>query len=269
MTERELGVLRWFALFVGLLLIAPLVVMLLASLNNGFTIFLPPRDWGLRWYSEAVRNDFLVEAFTFSMMTAAVSAAFAVVLGVAAGFAIARYEFPGRGLLHALVMTPLLIPTVVVAIGILQLFSSLGIPISPEGLVAGHTAASLPFVTRLTLAGIGAIDPRLESAALSLGASRWRMYRTVVYPQIRPAVLSGLILAFLLSLEETTIAIFTSSPGATTLPVQLLRYYSNRSDPLVAAASSILLVITVVVAYALDRMFGLLKLLSGNDTTVK
>lgn len=265
MTERGLRILRWYALLVGLAMLLPLVVVVLASLNSGGTVFVPPRAWGFDWFDTAVHNKALVRAFRFSVETAFVVALISLVLGTVAAVAVHRYEFPGRRAILTFVMSPLLIPHIVLAIGLLQVFAEFGVPSSPSGLIAGQVVVAIPFVVRLVLAGVAAIDDRLEWAALSLGASRARTYWKVILPQIRPALTSAGVLAFLVSFDESVISVFTSTPTHTALPATLLGYYEERSDPLIAAVSTIMILIVVVAVLILDRFFGLLKLLSGGN----
>lgn len=269
MSDRVFKLLRWYSLAVGVLMTGPLVVVILASFNRGIVTWVPPRRWGFEWYDKAVHNELLTGAFRFSLVNALVVAVVATVVGGSVGLAIARYRFAGRDVIHAVVMAPLLIPHIVLALGILKLFSEVGLNTSPQGLVAGHIVSVLPFVVRLTLSGAGAIDPRLEKAAHGLGASSLRTLWTVTLPQMAPALASASVLAFLVSFDESVISVFTATPGNVTLPATLLNYYHDRSDPLIAAASAIVIVLSIVVVVILDRAFGLLKLLGGNSAATR
>jgi putative spermidine/putrescine transport system permease protein len=263
MTSGSIAVLRAYALLVGILMMLPLAVIVFASLGTGAFVEVPPHHIGLRWYEVALNSRNFVKAFLFSLETAAVVAVLATAIGIGCAMAIQRYRFPGRRIIEALVMAPLMLPHIVFAIGVLQLFSNLRIVTSPYGLVGGHVVIVLPFVVRLMMTGIAGLDPMLESASQSLGASTLDTIRRIVLPLMAPAALSAFVFAFLVSFDETSVSLFTSVPGATTLPVELLNYVEQRGDPLATAVSSMMIVIAVVVIVVVDHFFGLLRLLSG------
>ncbi len=260
-----MGLLRAYAVLIAAIMLGPLAAIFLASATSDSFVTVPPVHWGLRWYGLALAERSFASAFLFSLQTATAVAILAGVLGVGGAIAIERYRFPGRGTAHAALMAPMMLPHIVLAIGLLQLFSLLHVATSPFALVAGHVVIVLPFIMRLTMAGIAGVDPLLELAGQSLGASRFDTLRRVLLPLIAPSVLSGLVFAFLLSFDEAVIAVFTSTTGRTTIPVQILNYAEQRSDPLVAAVSSLMVLVAVGVILAVDRTFGLLRLLSGGQ----
>lgn len=265
MSRTSLAALRGYAVIAGILMVTPLVAVIVASLTADEVVRIPPDNWGFRWYWEAFGDSDFVGAFFFSLETAAAVALIAGVLGVGCAIAIHLYRFPGRGAVQSLVMAPLMLPRVVIAILLLLLFSKIAVTTSPYGLVAGHVLITMPFVVRLTLAGLAGIDPSLERVGRSLGASQAYVLRRIVVPLIAPSVMCGVLFAFLLSFDETVIAIFTSVPGRTTLPVLIFNYAQNRTDPFVPAVSSIVVLVGVVVILVVDRFFGLLRLLSGGE----
>ena len=265
MSRSLLGMLRAYALVVAALMIVPLVIVVVASATADGYVVIPPAHWGIRWYREAFADRSFVGSFFFSVETAAAVALISGVLGLLSAIAVQRYSFPGKHFLHGLLMAPMLLPHIVVAIGLIQLFSTLHLNTAPLGLVGGHIVIALPFVMRLTLAGMAGIDPMLEIAGMSLGASRFTAVRRILVPLIAPALISGIVFAFLLSFDEAVIAIFMSEPGKTTVPVQIFNFAEQRSDPLVAAVSSLMIILAVVVILLVDHFFGVLRLLSGGE----
>ncbi len=265
MSRSALVVLRLYSIGVAILLILPLAVAVVGSLTSDGFMSVPPVHWGLTWYANALRDRSFADAFRFSLIVAPIVAVLATTLGVIASIALYRYQFAGRAAVLALVMAPLMLPHILIAIGLLQLFATVRVSTSPWGLIAGHVVIALPFVVRLVMTGLAGLDPQLEHASYSLGGSRIYTLRRVTVPLMAPAVLSGLVFAFLISFDETTIAFFAAVPGATTLPVQILSYAQNRSDPLVAAVSAMMLLLGVIVILIVDRSFGLLRLLSGGQ----
>lgn len=265
MNRTAIGVLRVYAILAAAVMAAPLLAVIVASLTADAVIAVPPKNWGLRWYAEVLREPSFLAAFVFSLQTAAGVAVISGILGVGSAVAIHVYHFPGRRIVESLVMAPLLLPHVVIAILLLLLFSRLGITTSPYGLVAGHVLITTPFVVRLVLAGLAGIDPALENVARSLGASQVTVLRRIIIPLVMPSVLSGVLFAFLLSFDETVVAIFTSVPGRTTLPVLIFNYAEHRTDPLVPAISALVVIFGAVSILVIDRLFGVLRVLSGGQ----
>lgn len=263
-TGRTLGA---YTVVIALVMLAPLVVIMAASFTGAGYVTFPPQGFSLQWYVSAVQDSFFVQAFVFSLGTALVVALAAGVLGVAAALAVHRYRFPGRGAVVALLMAPFMVPHIVLAVGITQLLSTYGIAQSPYGLVGGHIVLTLPFVVRLVLAGMSAMDDRLEAASRTLGASAVRTFTSVTLPLIGPSLAAGMVFAFLLSFDETGISVFTALPGATTLPAAIYQYAEQRSSPTLTAVSAMLIVFGFVTALILERGFGLLRLLSGGART--
>jgi putative spermidine/putrescine transport system permease protein len=266
MSSQTLGVLRAYAILVAILILAPLAVAILASLTADGFMRVPPVHWGTTWYAAALADRTFLDAFKFNLIIAPTVAVLSVVLGVSSSIALYRFRFAGRELVHGLIMAPLMLPHILIAIGLLQLFATFRVSTSPYGLIAGHVVITVPFVVRLVMAGMAGLDPLLEHASYSLGASRFYTLRRVTVPLIGPAVMSALVFALLISFDETTIAIFMAVPGSTTLPVQIFSYAQNRSDPLIAAVSSMMVALGVVVIVVVDRAFGLLRLLSGRSS---
>ncbi len=259
------NLLRVYSWLMAALIVMPIAVVVTVSLTAEGSVRFPPQHWGLRWFLEAFTERSFVQAFLFSVEAAAAVAVIASVLGLTSALALVRYSFRGSKFIQGFVMAPLLLPHLVIAIGLLQLFAALGITTSPGGLIAGHVAVVFPFVLRLSLGGLAGIDPNVEKAAYTLGATRLYVFRRVTLPLMASPVLSGAVMAFLLSFDETVISIFTSVPGRTTLPVMIFNYAEQRSDPLIAAVSSIMVIVAIIAIAIADRSVGLLNLLSGGQ----
>ena len=145
-----------------------------------------------------------------------------------------------------LILSPLIVPVIVVAIGIYYAFSRYGLVGSPVGLVLAHTCLAVPFVVTSVSASLAGIDPRLEQAALSLGATPRGTFFQVTLPLIRPGVLVGALFAFITSFDELVVALFLSGSGAVTLPRRMWDDLRFAIDPTIAAVSTLTIVLTVV-----------------------
>ncbi len=236
----------YHALFVAFMLAPILVVCFVAFTPEGYLSF-PTDRWSLRWFYAIGRYPEFVSAFWRSLWLGALSSAVAVALSVPAALAIARHRFPGREAMTTLFMSPLMIPHVVLGIAFLRFFTQIGLGGTFVGLVLAHIVIVLPFALRLTLASAVGLDRALEHAALS------------------PGLVSGWALAFINSFDEVTMTVFIAAPGTETLPVRMFLYIQDNIDPLVTSVSACVIAVTVLALVALDRAYGLERLLVGRS----
>lgn len=254
--------LAFHTLFVTFILAPIVVVCLVAFTPEGF-LSIPTTHWSLRWFRAIADYPEFVEAFWTSLGLGALSSTITVALSVPAAIAIARYRFPGREGLTAFFLSPLMIPPVVLGIAFLRFFTQVGLGGTFTGLVLAHIVIVFPFALRLVLASASGMDRALEDAAVSLGATPFGVFRRVTLPLILPGVASGWALAFIQSFDEVTMTVFIASPASTTLPVRMFLYIQDNIDPLVSSVSAAVIAVTVVFLVALDRVYGLEKLLAG------
>ncbi|MBC3419268.1 MULTISPECIES: ABC transporter permease [unclassified Pseudomonas] len=252
-----------FHSLVVVFMLAPLVVVCLVAFTPENTLSLPTAGFSLRWF-EAVfeRADFL-EAFKNSLQLAFLAASLATLIAVPAGLAITRLQFPGRDFLNVLFLSPIIIPHLVLGVALLRLFALLGVNGSFTWLVLAHTVVITPYVLRLVIAAAIGVDRSAEQAAESLGASRFTLFRKITLPMILPGIAGGWLLAFINSFDEVTLSIFVTSPATQTLPVKMYVYATESIDPMMAAVSALVIVLTAVTMILLDRVYGLDRVLVG------
>jgi len=254
--------LLYHALFV-IFMIAPIVVVVwVAFTPEGFLSF-PTTHWSLRWFYAIARYPEFIAAFWQSLGLGALSSAIAVAISVPAALAIARHRFVGREAFQALFMSPLMIPNVVLGIAFLRFFTQIGLGGTFIGLVLAHIVIVLPFALRLTLASAVGLDRALEHAAVSLGASEATVLKRITLPLVLPGLVSGWALAFINSFDEVTMTVFIAGPNTATLPVRMFLYIQDNIDPLVTSVSACVIAVTVLALVALDRAYGLERLLVG------
>jgi len=169
------------------------------------------------------------------------------VLGTLAALGLAQASFRGKSLVYAAILSPLMVPTIIIAIALYFSLAPLGLVGSPIAIALGHVALGTPYVTIVVAAALERFDPMLERAALSLGAHPLTAFRRVTLPSIRPALLAASFLAFLASFDELIIALFLSGPEMRTLPVQMWRGVRLESDPTIAAVSTLLIAASALV----------------------
>lgn len=254
--------LAFHTLFV-LFTIAPLVVVCLVAFTDKGYLSMPFDGASFRWFWAILDNPEFISGFWLSLQLGIVSASFALFLSVPAALAIGRWTFPGRGAINAFLLSPLMIPHLVLGVAFLRFFSELNINGTFFGLVLAHTLMILPYALRLVLAGATGVDPTLEHAARSLGASNWITFKRITLPLLLPGIASGWVLAFITSFDELTMSVFLASPSTTTLPVRMYLHIEDTIDPLVASVSAMLIFMTIALMLVLDRLFGLERLMVG------
>ncbi|GLR91649.1 ABC transporter permease [Bradyrhizobium iriomotense] len=238
------------------MLALPAILVIVSSFTSGDTMKFPPRGFSLRWYQKAVENELFMSALWTSTYVAVLVAIIALVTGFAGAFAINRFSFPGKTFVQGLAFSPLIVPAVVLGIGLLQLFAWLDLTQTIYPLLLGHLVLAIPYVVRTILASLTLHDRVLEEAAMNLRATPLQVIRRITLPLILPGLLSAAIFAFVTSFGNATVSVFLTYGGNVTLPVQIFAYVDTSYDPLVAAVSSIMIVVTLVVIWAIERLIG-------------
>lgn len=249
-------------LFVIFMLAPIAVVCFVAFTPEGYLSF-PTTSFSLRWFRAIANYPEFVRAFWQSTWLGALSSALAVAFSVPAALAVARYRFWGRDAVMALFQSPLMIPHVVLGIAFLRFFTEIGLSGTFIGLLLAHLIVIFPFALRLTLAAATGMNPAIDQAAASLGASDMTILRRITLPLVLPGLVSGWALAFINSFDEVTMTVFIATPGTETLPVRMFHYIQDSIDPLVTSVSACVIAVTVVALVALDLLYGLEALLIG------
>ena len=248
-----------FAAFI----LAPLVMVVLVSFTDKGYVSMPFDGASWRWYRAILDAPDIIDAFWRSLALAASSATIATLLAVPAGMAIAWHRFPGREAILGLLLSPLMVPNVVLGIALLRFLTQIGGSGTLWGLTAAHTVIVLPYVLRLVVAAATGFDRSIAQAAESLGASSWSVFYRVELPLILPGVAGGWMIAYINSFDELTMSLFVASVATQTLPVKMYNHIANTIDPLLASVSTMLIVLTLVVMIVLDRFYGLDRVLAG------
>ena len=239
----------------------PILIIVILSFSSATYLTFPPPAFGVRWYREYLGSGEWLAATGLSLSVAASVVVLATVLGTLAALGLARLPPVLRNIAAALILSPMIVPVIVVAIGIYYAYSRYGLVGTPVGLVLAHTCLAVPFVVTSVSASLAGFDRRLEQAALSLGATPWGTFRQVTLPLIRPGVLVGALFAFITSFDELIVALFLSGSGAVTLPRRMWDDLRFEIDPTIAAVSTLTIVLTAsllaVVHLARQRSRGI------------
>ena len=241
----------------------PILSMIVFSFNRSRLATV----WGgfsTQWYGRLFENDQVIKAAILSLQIAVLSATFATILGTMAGIALARYKrFRGRTLFSGLVTAPLIMPEVITGISSLMLFilmaKWIGWPMQRgfTTITIAHITFSLTYVATIVQSRLSSMDVAVEEAAMDLGSKPWQVLKDVTLPIISPAILSGWLLAFTISLDDVVISSFTTGPGATTLPILIWSKVKLGVTPDINALATIIVLVVgigvIIAGYLLNR----------------
>jgi spermidine/putrescine transport system permease protein len=264
---------RWplqaWLVMVGVFLYAPLITLMAFSFNDskrnivwqGFT---------LKYYEKALTNESLIEAFGNSLTIAAVSTLFSVILGALVALALWRFRFPGKTVVDGAMALPIVVPEICMGVAMLVFFArvmpwpqEMPWPLNLGAIIIAHISFSFPFVAVVVRARMASFNREMEEAARDLGAGEWRMIKDVIVPHMAPSLIAGALLAFTLSLDDFVITFFTSGPDTVTFPVKVYSMVRFSVTPEVNAASTILIVFTVLLTALAIRLQGAAAVAGG------
>ncbi|MET4234580.1 putative spermidine/putrescine transport system permease protein [Bradyrhizobium sp. LA6.10] len=250
------GVGKLLRMLVYLTLILPAVIVVATSFTSGDAMRFPPTGFSLRWYYAFLESSLFIDSLALSLKLATLTTVLSLLIGFAAAFAIERHKFSGRELIRGFMLSPLLIPAVVLGLGLMQLQVWIGLSQTVVGLLVGHVVVTLPYVVRTLSASMVLFDRNLEHAAMSLRATPATVLRTITIPLLVPGLISAGVFAFVTSFGNVSLSVFLGAGGSVTLPVQVLAYVEQTVDPLVAAVSSVVIVFTLLAILIADRLSG-------------
>ncbi|MBI2762464.1 MAG: ABC transporter permease [Chloroflexi bacterium] len=228
-------------------LLAPTLVVVPMSFTASNSLTFPPEGFSTRWYEKMVTDPQWSTGFVNSAKVAFLTAVLATALGTLAALGTVRGRFPGRNGLQLLILSPLIVPVIIIAIGMFSVFVRWKLAGSIAGLVLAHTALAMPFVVVNVATSLRTVDRNLELAAQSLGAGPVRTFRRITLPLILPGVMAGGLFAFITSWDEVVVSIFLTSARFRTLPVEMWEQVRQVVDPTVAAVATTLLAVTTTI----------------------
>lgn len=245
------------AYLVYFFLIMPSLIVIPMSFGTNREIVFPPTTLSLNLYREYFFESTWMAATVESLKVAFASSALSLGIGFLAAYAFVRSDFPGKSAARFVALSPMVVPTIIIALGSYLYFARLGLTGTTLGLVLAHTVHTTPFVIVTAMAGLQHVDPNLEKAATIMGAGRCTILRRVSIPLIMPALVAGGLFAFLISLDEVVIAWFLTGPTTQTLPVKMYSAIQWEISPVLAAISTLLTVLSLTVcliAVSLQRV---------------
>lgn len=240
-----------------LFLLAPLVIVVVISFSSNQYLSFPPEGFTLKWYTTLIDKSVFMSGLTTSLITASIAALIVLVIGVPAALGIHRNRFPGSGAISAFFLSPLLVPTIALALGLVLVLGPLGLTNTYAGIIIGHIGITLPYVMRTTMTSLVVADTSCEEAARILGANAFQTFRSVTLRLIAPGISAGVVMAFIVSFDELVISLFVAQSGRPTLPVALMNYIETSADASVAALSVVMIAFSAVIVMAVEKLVGL------------
>ncbi len=258
--HSTLGERIWFYAFriiIGIVffyLLFPLLSIIPLSFNSGELLSYPLQGFSLRWYEDFFGSGRWGLAIKNSLIIGLSSAVFATILGTAAAVGINRAHFPGKQIIVALLISPMMIPLVITALSLYLFYARLGLNNSYAGLILAHTILGMPFVLITVSATLQGFDYNLIRAGTSLGASPLQVFFKIVLPNISPGVFSGALFAFATSLDEVVVVMFIAGPSHRTIPRQMFSGIREHLSPTFLAAATILILFAALLMLTLELL---------------
>lgn len=246
------GLFNFYAAAVLLFLIVPVLVIVPLSFNSSSFLSYPLSGFSLRWYDTFFHSQEWLGALGNSLLIAPLATLLATVLGVLASMGLVRGEFRGKGIVMAIIISPMVAPVVIIAVGMFFFFARLSLLNSYLGLVLAHALLGVPFVVITVVAVLKSYDTTLSRAAASLGASPLLTFRKITLPLIAPGVFSGALFAFAASFDEVVVTLFLASPTQRTLPIQMFAGIRENLDPTIAAAASLMIGASLILLIVME-----------------
>ncbi len=232
--------------FIVVFLVAPSLLVIPLSFSDSRLLSFPPPGWSTRWYEAYFSALEWRSATAVSFVAALLTMVIATTVGTLAAYSLRVSVSKLFQAALIIFMLPMIIPAILIAIGVFLLYAQLGLNNTLAGIVLAHTVMAIPLVVITVAAGLKSYDMNHEMAARSLGANRLWAFLTITLPQIRVSVISAALLAFITSLDEVVIALFIAGGDYTTLTKRMFNALRDEIDPTIAAISTLLLVVSVV-----------------------
>jgi putative spermidine/putrescine transport system permease protein len=252
------ALLRAVVATVYVFILGPILITAAVSFNESNRSFFPPRGFSLKWWGEAFAPQW-VQPLMFSLELATLTAVVATAIGVPLAFAFQRYDFPGKTIIRTITLGPLILPTLVTGIALLQFLTVIGLGrwLGYWALLIGHVIICLPFSVRTIAISLQAMPGSVEQAAASLGAGPLAVLRHVTFPIIVPGIFAGMAFAFIHSFTDINMSLFIAKPGQRPVTVAIMSFLDFGFAPTLAALSILSLLIPLVLVALLGRFVGI------------
>jgi spermidine/putrescine transport system permease protein len=242
-----------FTLLMFAFMYVPILILAIYSFNES-RFSATWSGFSLKWYASLIQDTRLLSALRDTLFVGFFAVAISAILGTMMAVGLAKYGFPGKGLYRGMAYLPLIIPDIAIAVATLVFLVSVGINRSIWTIIAAHIVFCLAYIAVVVSTRLSGLNPHLEEAALDLGATPMQAFIKVLLPELMPAILSGCLLAFVLSMDDLLISSFTAGDGANTLPMEIFSRVRTGVKPDINALSVVLIGFSGVLAFASEYL---------------
>ncbi len=239
------SLIKLYTFLVYVFMFAPIVVVVVLSFNPQQFGSFPMEGFSFRWYVKLAQNEAILQAFKNSLILGSLTAIIATSIGIMAAMAFVRYDFPGKNTLNTLLLSPIMVPEVVLGVALLLFIRWLQQPKSFALLLIGHVVLTLPYVLLIVQARLVGIKREYEEAAMSLGANPLQTFREVTLPLLMPAIFAGMLFSFTISFDDITATLFWATAQNQTVPVKIFGMLRNSISPEINALGAVMIILTV------------------------
>jgi spermidine/putrescine transport system permease protein len=253
------SLIRLFTIMVYIWMFAPIVAVVILSFNPQQFGSFPMEGFSFRWYVKLAQNETILNAFKNSLVLGSFTAVVTTAIAIPAAMAFVRYEFPGKNTLNTLLLTPIMIPEVVLGVALLLFIRWLQQPKSFALLLIGHVVLTLPYVLLVVQARLVGIKRVYEEAAMSLGANPFQAFKEITLPLLMPAILAGMLFSFTISFDDVTATLFWATAQNQTVPVKIFSMLRTSISPEINALGTVMIILTIstpLLAGYLSRRFA-------------
>jgi putative spermidine/putrescine transport system permease protein len=240
-----------------LFLLGPFLIIAGAGLSAGDILVFPPQGLSLRWFIAILDIERFRVSFLLSLELAIISTGLSLLMGVPAAYALARYDVPFRETMRTIITSPVIVPAIIAGLALLRYaVIPLGLPVM-AALILGHTALVAPYAVRVVSVSLTHLRVDVEEAAILLGTTRSGAFFRIVLPNIKNGMMAAFILGFITSFNQVPVSLFLTGPGISTLPIDMLGAMEFVYDPSIAALSTLLALLTILIVLLAERLLGL------------
>ena len=240
-----------------LFLLGPFLIIAGAGLSAGDILVFPPQGLSLRWFVAVLDIERFRVSFLLSLELAIISTGLSLLMGVPAAYALARYDVPFRETMRTIITSPVIVPAIIAGLALLRYaVIPLGLPVM-AALILGHTALVAPYAVRVVSVSLTHLRVDVEEAAILLGTTRSGAFFRIVLPNIKNGMMAAFILGFITSFNQVPVSLFLTGPGVSTLPIDMLGAMEFVYDPSIAALSTLLALLTILIVLLAERLLGL------------
>lgn len=247
----------FFVILVYVFLCGPLLIIITTAFDSGNIMSFPPKGFSLQWFSNAFHSRTFMTTLGISFKVAVISTLMAMVVGIPAAYALSRNNYRGKAAMQSIFLSPIIVPGVVLGFAFFR-FLTLKLQLDVyTSLLIGHVIIVIPYIIRVVGSSLENLDFSIEDAAISLGATKPKAFFLVILPNVTSGVIAAFMLAFINSFNNVPVSLFLTGPGVSTLPISMMSYVEYNYDPTISALSVILMVMTVLIMFVVEKTLGI------------